>query len=249
VLPLVPDPPLQYTDSICPGGNNNLVLTSAAVGNYIWNTGATTQSVTVHDVGEYSVTVYNASEPCPQSAEWEVFPIEPDPPILLTDSVCPGGLAPITLQADEPGQYVWSTGEHTGLIHVNDTGTYVVTIFMPLERCERTLQWYISPDTCYAIPELEVFVPNAFTPDGDGLNDFFGPVFSDPDMLIEYNFSIYDRWGIRIFETKDPNLPWIGQVDEGEHYVQDGVYIWKIVYTAEGIVEEVKTMGHVVMTR
>lgn len=249
VLPMTPDPPVMLVDSICPGGFNDVVLTSAFVGNYLWSTGETTQSITVHDTGDFSVDVYDDGAPCPQSAIWEILPLEPDSAILLTDSVCPGGFFPITLQADQPGQYFWSTGQTAGLIHVNDTGLYVVTIHSPNERCERTLQWTIIPDTCYALPELIVHVPNAFTPNGDFINDVFGPVFSEPELLTEYNMSIFDRWGVKIFETTDVTKYWMGNAEGGEYFVPDGVYVWRIVYKGVGIVDELQAMGHVVVTR
>lgn len=85
---------------------------------------------------------------------------------------------------------------------------------------------------CYTIAvdrEEFVFVPTAFTPDGDGLNDVFKPVISGYDEdSPEYYFVIFNRWGEPIFETRDLNEPWLGNVNGGDHYAQPGLYFWKV---------------------
>ncbi|MCB0762069.1 MAG: gliding motility-associated C-terminal domain-containing protein [Flavobacteriales bacterium] len=84
--------------------------------------------------------------------------------------------------------------------------------------------------------EMWIYAPNAFTPDEDGINDVFLPVLRgfDPDF---YTFSIYSRWGQLVFQTHDPQMPWVGEFRGGNHYVQNDVYIWKIeakdAYTAD----------------
>lgn len=75
--------------------------------------------------------------------------------------------------------------------------------------------------------ENEVFVPNAFTPDNDGINDDFKPVLVGSN-LVYYEFQIFDRWGEKIFETNNPEEPWIGNYKGGDHYVKDDVYVWQL---------------------
>jgi gliding motility-associated-like protein len=73
-----------------------------------------------------------------------------------------------------------------------------------------------------------LFVPNAFTPDNDGLNDIFLPVLKGFDETT-YTLQIFDRWGEMIFTTNDVNTPWIGDVLNGTHYAKDDVYHWQIL--------------------
>ena len=47
-------------------------------------------------------------------------------------------------------------------------------------------------------------VPNAFTINGDGLNDAFKPIFSSPESIVKYDFTIFNRWGEIIYQTNDP---------------------------------------------
>jgi gliding motility-associated-like protein len=71
-----------------------------------------------------------------------------------------------------------------------------------------------------------VFIPNAFTPDLDGINEVFKPVMNfEPN---EYTFEIFDRWGELIFISTDPDLGWIGNVKNGGHYVQTEVYTYQV---------------------
>ncbi len=73
--------------------------------------------------------------------------------------------------------------------------------------------------------ELVVFIPNAFTPDDDNVNESFRPKFNI-DMVVEYDFMIFDRWGELIFSTGAPINGWEGTY-KGRP-VQQGVYVYKI---------------------
>jgi gliding motility-associated-like protein len=72
---------------------------------------------------------------------------------------------------------------------------------------------------------LVCIMPNAFSPNGDGLNDVFGFAFPINDLK-EFNLSIYNRWGDEIFQTQDPLMPWDGTTN-GNPCSMD-VYVWKL---------------------
>ena len=75
--------------------------------------------------------------------------------------------------------------------------------------------------------EKAVFVPNAFTPNGDGLNDIFIPTASEDPK--EYKLSIYDRNGKLVFFTDNFKTGWDGRINNGgAESVRDDVYIWRI---------------------
>ncbi|MFB6258575.1 MAG: PKD domain-containing protein [Flavobacteriales bacterium] len=93
-----------------------------------------------------------------------------------------------------------------------------------------------------------LYVPNAFTPDGDGINDLFRPVINGMDRS-DYRFEIYDRWGKLVFKTKDPEKGWDGSIDGNKDASKTDVYVWKVIttnkYTGNSIVET----GHVTLLR
>lgn len=85
---------------------------------------------------------------------------------------------------------------------------------------------YGDPDVC---EDPSVFIPNTFTPNGDGKNEAFYPVIASPaDCWSFWEFEVYNRWGGLMFETNYPGQQWLGDVRGGDHYAPDGVYVWKL---------------------
>ena len=87
--------------------------------------------------------------------------------------------------------------------------------------------------TIFINPEFQFYAPNAFTPDGDGVNDLFGGSGVGIDT---YSMSIFNRWGELIYETDDPNKPWDGTVDGTD--CPQGVYVY--LFRLQAIAGEVK---------
>ena len=98
-------------------------------------------------------------------------------------------------------------------------------------------QWFVlesvSPEGCIGRDStfIDVFyplyVPNAFTPNNDGVNDAF---FVEGVEARGYRLEIYNRWGDLLFYSEDPSEPWIGnhQVQDSDHFVPDGIYPWRL---------------------
>ena len=98
-----------------------------------------------------------------------------------------------------------------------DTGYFKVTQIVKNElNCADSVTL-----TVYIFPEYRMFIPDAFSPNGDGLNDNFKP---STIGLKEYNFEIYDRWGEQIFETNGSADSWDGSF-KGNKSPQ-GVYVY-----------------------
>jgi hypothetical protein len=94
----------------------------------------------------------------------------------------------------------------------------------------------LCPDTArgkiIVKPDFGIYVPSAFTPGAANANSYFVPISSTP---VEYEFSIYNRWGERIFYTnrmdgsKDEKAGWDGKLKDG-NYAPDGTYVWYLIY-------------------
>jgi gliding motility-associated-like protein len=95
------------------------------------------------------------------------------------------------------------------------------------------------------IPVIPVIVPNAFTPDGDDLNNVFRPVFYESQP---FDFYIYNRWGELIHESHTADAYWDGSFNNGQ-LVEDGIYIWRIVYHEYDTDLPVELQGHVVVLK
>jgi gliding motility-associated-like protein len=139
---------------------------------------------------------------------------------------------------------IWDLGDGTVVKATSTTHSYVdvddhwVTLHMvSAEGCK-------AMDSLLIKPPGTLFFPNAFTPDGDGVNDFFFAVGSSVD---EFEMTIFDRWGHVVFHSEDLATPWDGTVNGGAD-AMTGVYVYK--YRAKGHYYEAnEKYGHVTLVR
>jgi gliding motility-associated-like protein len=103
----------------------------------------------------------------------------------------------------------------------NDMGEYPVQLIVTnANTCQDTADAIVVIDGNYS-----VYAPNAFTPDGDGINEGFRPFIMDQDERL-YRLTIFDRWGQSIWESTDPNKAWDGRM--GGEVIKSDVYVWKL---------------------
>ncbi len=142
------------------------------------------------------------------------------------------------LIAGEPAnQYLWNTGDTTSSIFVTAEGMYKVTITTP-EGCQTT-------DSVMMLYSFAPFnMPNAFSPDGDGLNDVFRPV-TLPEKISTFSMYVYDRWGQQVFFSNDISQGWDGTITGNP--AQIGGYVYVVKYgNPSGAVREKRGMVTVV---
>lgn len=97
--------------------------------------------------------------------------------------------------------------------------------------------------------QFNVYVPNAFTPDNDRVNDVFKPVIVGQSLLESYQLTIFDRWGDVVFQTEDLDAAWLGNYQGGDYYVQNDAYTWQIKYKLTGNDTGDIIVGHVMVVR
>jgi gliding motility-associated-like protein len=147
------------------------------------------------------------------------------------------------------GENIWTV---EGIQYVSDELTYTFTqpgIFTITLRRENGL--------CYAEEYIQItvskcdgliyWVPNAFTPDSDENNQTYGPVITSGIDLNDFVFSIYNRWGEIIWESRDPSAKWDGTY--GGMKCQDGIYMWKLQFNVFGNDDRMIDNGHVTILR
>jgi gliding motility-associated-like protein len=101
--------------------------------------------------------------------------------------------------------------------------------------CWDTLTQFVKID-----PEYRFWIPNTFTPNGDGMNDIFKP---EGIGWLDYDFDIYDRWGEKLFTTSQTVKGWDGTY-KGKPCKQD-VYVYRITFTNEVNKKAEEHFGHV----
>jgi gliding motility-associated-like protein len=111
-------------------------------------------------------------------------------------------------------------------------GAYLVSLYVASGNgCADSAQYLIRYDG-----EVVIWVPNSFTPDNDGVNDYF-QVISE-SSLSAYEILIFNRWGELVFKSNDIDAHWIGEVNGGftengaGYYAPDGIYQYVITYTS-----------------
>ncbi|MEY3849651.1 MAG: hypothetical protein RJA38_92 [Bacteroidota bacterium] len=100
----------------------------------------------------------------------------------------------------------------------------------------------VGIDSVFVRPYFPVYVPNTVTPNGDGLNDVFLVV---GENLTGFHLQIFDRWGILIFETNNPNEAWLAGYKG--YFVPNDVYTWKLSF--DSIERRQELIGHVTVIR
>lgn len=197
--------------------NNTLTLSTEEVfATYLWSDGSTNQTLLVSEAGEYSLTVTDSGG-CP-TADTILVTYENIVPNIVGDLNIAEGQTSILSTDLTYDFYEWSTGETTASITVNNAGDYAVTTS--------------SVNGCFGADEVrvnvaarnELLIPNAFSPNGDGINDEFAVYNSN--QVENYNCLIYNRWGVQVFSTTDFTQAWNGRY---KNEIQPlGVYVYII---------------------
>ncbi|MCG9880144.1 MAG: gliding motility-associated C-terminal domain-containing protein, partial [Bacteroidia bacterium] len=117
--------------------------------------------------------------------------------------------------------YLWSTGSKTKELKVRDAGIYKLQLNL--------LGCIINDSVLVTSCPSSIYFPNSFTPNGDGINDYFAPVFQQIDGI---ELSIYNRWGELIFISDYPNFAWDGKSKSGIELPSD-IYFYKALVIQE----------------
>ncbi len=135
--------------------------------------------------------------------------INPTPQITLikADDNCGesiGSVAANVISANPPISYIWNIGSNDSIINNLPSGTYHL-IITDANGCSDTAQTFVDETAIDC--DFFVYVPNAFTPNGDGNNDVF---FVNAKGVESLSVKIYNRWGNKVFEINDVNDIWDG---------------------------------------
>ena len=229
---------LDKDSVLCQGTSREL---SAGSGNnqYVWNTGSTGPSLLVSDTGNYRVTV-TASNGCTGSDSVHITIMATTPTDFLPKDTTICEFAQLTLSTKYPYRnYLWNDHSISPQLTVSQAGWYSLDV-TDSNYCVGHDSILISQKQC-----LEgLFVPNAFTPNGDGRNDVFKAFVSG--NLAGFRFTIYDRWGAKVFDTKTAGQGWDGTF----HGVPaaTGAFVWYCRYQLVGQPEKIKK-GTVMLIR
>jgi len=236
---------------ICPGDSVDLLVTATGgYGTYYynWSTTATTPGITAAPQVSTSYFV-QVSDECQTFSTTAVAVVQVVKTManfyIATQNPMQGLPVQLTNASFNAWSYTWSFGDGNGSFLVNPTHVYtqpdayeITLIATDQKGCVDSISKWIE-----IAPERYIYLPNSFTPDGDGLNEYFYGRFIG---LLSARFYIFNRWGEEIFFSDQLNFVWNGEY-EGVP-VQDGTYSWYLIYEIEkGIYEDLS--GHVNVIR
>ena len=140
-----------------------------------------------------------------------------------------------TNESEDGETYSWSFGDNTQSVDENPThefagpGRWPVTLTTTnLFGCEDNKTIYVTITN-----DFQVYIPNSFTPNGDGLNDVFKPEMEGKEFIKQYKFTVFNRWGEVIFETEDPSRAWLGDAKGSDFYTESDTYSYRLVIEVE----------------
>lgn len=174
--------------------------------------------------GSYTVALQNDYRVCPDTAVSFQVRVNDLPYINIgaDTSLCLDG-DPLTLKdvinENNPiASWLWNTGDTSSSLTILHPGHYWARV--TIDNCSATDEINIDKD-CY------LDVPNSFTPNGDGINDYFLPRQLLSEGVVGFHMSIFNRWGEKVFETTNRNgRGWDGRFNGKDQSV--GVYIYMI---------------------
>ncbi len=172
-----------------------------------------------------------------------MFPY-PDPQPKLdydTLEICKGHVEVLHANDSLGSRLIWNTGSTQASETINHPGIYWVT----QSACPFDTSYFVVEESEDCI--CDVYLPNAMTPDADGINDLFVPL-SDCE-LIDFHMTIYDRWGNIVFESHNISNAWDGTTKNGTF--KTDVYVWRLSWKAydDGVLKDQTKLGHVTVLR
>lgn len=207
---------------LCPG--QSVLLQAPVTGDAIvWQDGSGDMTYLADQAGIYSLQVTNACGTVSDSLQ--VFVQEDEPIVDLGPDIswCPPEI--ITLDATQafPANYAWSTGAVTPTVSLSQPGTYSVQVTTPCFAASDDIT--VREAGCLEGPEI--FIPNVFSPNGDGINDLFRIEVAPGTEILGMEGSVYDRWGDLVFTSRMNPFTWDGRL--GQTAMNPGVYVYRLV--------------------
>lgn len=227
--------------TLCTG--DSLVLDAGVDGvEYLWSTGSTERTITVHEAGTYHVRLFHPD--CTWEPDTVVVDLYARPNIELGPdrALCTGWTSGLAVPPMAGVTYTWQDGTDGPQHPATESGLYTLTA--ESGPCLYTDSVHLTVDNCAFGIEL----PNVFTPNGDATNSAFQAI--SIVGITDLHISIHNRWGQEVFTSTQPGFRWDGRSPSGLP-VPDGVYFWVLDHAPPpgSDVDRVQLHGTVMLLR
>jgi len=208
----------------CLGDSLTVTVSPPDAGNVRWNDGVVELATRNFGLsGTPWVEVENADGCLTRDTVALTFNVPPVLELGGDTTVCVGELLTLTPLIGD-GTLSWPDGSSDPSFRVITPGT--IPAILTDGVCTVADSVNVSFEICVV---FDVYLPNAFTPNFDGINDDFGPFFNPEVEILSYQMEVFDRWGALVFRSDDPTLMWDGANDGRAR--ETGVYVYSLAVT------------------
>jgi gliding motility-associated-like protein len=229
--PIFPNPIINIQTAFCDNDNGSIQIISGVSSDdeiVLNGTTITQDDLTTLFPGDYQLSIISSSciifDSLITIMNQIPFEVTGDTTIIITE----GDRLPLELPFPTEGlQLSWSPNT---TLSCNDCPNpiaspmedivYTLELFDPLTNCLSTISIQVIVE-----PPVEIYIPNAFSPNDDGFNDLFTIFSSDPSVLIN-TFQVYDRWGGLVYESENNEAAWDGKANGKP--IGSGVFVYFI---------------------
>ncbi|HXP48678.1 MAG TPA: T9SS type B sorting domain-containing protein, partial [Bacteroidia bacterium] len=218
-----------------------ITLTATGGGEYKWNTGATTSSITFVPTPADTSFFVRVTKGCSDTAFFNGIKIYPLKQVTACcDTTIHYGDTAALIASNNQKTYAWSPATFCDTCRITASAPIQNTTFtvnaIDSNGCKSADTVQILIETCGT-----AWIPNAFTPNHDGLNDVFAP---KGQCILTYTMWVFNRWGTLIF--KGDNTGWDGRVNG--RMVQEDTYVYELIVTTNDKVKR-NYIGRVTVIR
>lgn len=262
-LPTVNIIPTQYDTCVALTVDFANHTSSEFLGTCLWDFGDGTTSTdcgspthTYNNAGAYNVNVsITSNENCNTASNLgnfyarpnplALFNITPENPTALNSEIL------MQVKTNIPVAAIWTIADtivETGRNVNRSIQNLPLETIIPVKLFVET-QYGCTDSTegMFVIKDVTtVYVPSAFTPNSDGINDLFGPVLTGI-ILDDFHFTIFNRWGQMIFETENPEELWDGTYRNEK--AKSDTYTWQLNYRSNNSTRKDRLSGKIVLIR
>ena len=240
-LSIYPRPMLNHTDTTFCEGESIWLAAPATDVKYLWQDGSRDSTFLAQEEGIYWVETTDPNG-CVYRDSMQITAVYPLPQIDLGNdtTLCLDEMLLLDPNPDiRYAAYTWQNGSQEPSLIAAERGSYSVEVETEY-GCIATDIIKIGPKAC----EAKITFPNVFTPNGDGINDGFGPF--DYQALTGYELILFDRWGRQMFSANSLDMQWDGRFQGKD--CSAGVYYW-VARISDEARTEVVLKGSVMLMR
>ena len=191
--------------------------------NFVLNTtlSSDADSIYLSESGSFNATLSNSITACNDTFTFFVDVLGL-PKVTLPNrlNLCEGNVIEIQPDIENVAFAFWEDGLEGTFRTILEEGYYVLNVE---NECGTASD---DVEVIEIICDCPIYIPNAITPNNDGVNDVF--IHQLDCDHINYEFRIYNRWGQVVFSADQPGIAWDGSLNSGEYYSQNEVYTWHL---------------------